>query len=139
MHYRGVQYTAKSELHVTVLDSAAGKACKAALKSGRTTERALADAFESQEWRMRRTGHFIELAESDEPEAKRSIIELLEIPAMDRFREQAARACGIDLPHAPPHVTLYVAGSTQGIPLPDDATLERLRRSEVPAEILGMT
>ncbi|MEO8160956.1 MAG: hypothetical protein ABI588_06020, partial [Arenimonas sp.] len=56
-----------------------------------------------------------------------SVIELLELPALNAFRREVGARLGETLPPAPAQVTLYLAGTETGIGLASDAEFERLR------------
>jgi hypothetical protein len=54
-------------------------------------------------------------------------VQLLEMPALARFRAGVGELLGEELPEAPAHVTLYVAGDPIGIGIASTADFERLR------------
>ena len=54
-------------------------------------------------------------------------------PGFAAFRAALGVRCGVALPDAVPHVTLYVAGKPTGIGLPDVAAFHRLRVKRVDA------
>lgn len=120
----------KHEFHVTVLGRAAGAAIAAAIGADR-----LAAAWHEHDWQLKRTGvcrllRRVQPAESGdggiEPVTAWSVIESIELPAMNAFRLAVARLARIELPEAPPHVTLYVAGDPGGIGVPDHTALAAL-------------
>lgn len=129
----------KREFHVTVLGRAVGAAIAAAIGDDR-----LAAAWHEQDWRLKRTGvcrllRRTQPADSrdgcSEPDTAWSVIESIELPAMAAFRLAVARLARIELPIAPPHVTLYVAGDPGGIGVPDHTALAALSvRMLTPAE-----
>jgi hypothetical protein len=129
----------KREFHVTVLGRAAGAAITAAVSADR-----LAAAWHEHDWRLKRTGvcrllRRLQPAESGdrgiEAVTAWSVIETIELPAMNAFRLAVARLARTELPIAPPHVTLYVAGDPGGIGVPDHTALAALTaRLLTPAE-----
>jgi hypothetical protein len=123
-------FAPKDELHVTVVGKTLGAALQVAIAAGRFGEGAVQRAFESQRWRLRRSGWRIRLrkpAAQDGDAAKESIIEPVALPAMARFHAALGDLLGVELPVPPPHVTLYVRGDAEGIGVADAATLARYR------------
>jgi len=91
--------------------------------------------FEAQDWSFRRSGEYL-LLRKREPARGRSrtvhsVIERLEMPAMAGFHRALGERLGLELPVPPPHVTLYVAGTGQGIGVPDEAAFRALRQPGV--------
>lgn len=118
--WQGPTLERKDECHVTVLNRARGNAAQEAL--GEVRVRRL---FEDQEWILHRTGIARLLRKPGKPDAF-SLIEDVHLPSLNRFREALSLAMRVDLPAAPPHVTLYTARKPEGIGVPDQATLARL-------------
>jgi hypothetical protein len=125
----------KTEFHVTVLGRAAGAALAAALESARIAPDALIDAWHQQDWRFKRSGRcrLLHRMLQADPIAGRSasiaawsVIETIDLPAMAAFRMVVSRLAGLELPEAPPHVTLLVAGDQAGIGIVDAAALAAL-------------
>lgn len=110
----------KDELHVTLLNRVCGNTARVAV--GETQVRRL---FEEQEWILNRTGDAGLLRKPDARDAF-SLIELVDLPALNAFRNALSLATSAALPEAPPHVTLYTVGKPGGIGLPDRQTLARL-------------
>ncbi len=135
----------KPEFHVTVLGRAAGAALMRALGDARIESERIAEIWRMQDWTVERTGPCLLLhrrrpsggaVSPNEPLEAWSVIQCIRLPAMAAFRETVARLAGLDLPEAPPHVTLYVAGDLSGIAVPDPSTLQELRvRALAPAEV----
>ncbi len=110
----------KNECHVTVLNRACGNAAREALGEARVRR-----LFEDQEWTLNRTGNARLLRKPGTRDAF-SLIEDVDLPSLNAFREAVSLAMSADLPAVPPHVTLYTARKPEGIGLPDQATLGRL-------------
>lgn len=110
----------KNECHVTLLNRACGNAARDAL--GEVRMRRL---FEHQEWTLNRTGDARLLRKPGTRDAF-SLIEDVDLPSLNAFREAVSLAMSADLPAVPPHATLYTARKPEGIGLPDQATLARL-------------
>jgi hypothetical protein len=123
----GHRFAPKQELHVTVVGKALGARLRAAIEGGRIDEAALRHEFAGQRWRLRRSGERVRLRKPAPDAAIESIIEPVALPAMARWHAWLGRALGEALPVPPPHVTLYVRGDAEGIGVPDEATLARLR------------
>ena len=116
----------KPEFHVTVLNREVAARLRAQEANG-VVGPALPELFAMQDWRWSLTGERW-LLRKDKPEGTaHSVIELLDMPALNRFRHHAGRAHAEKLPPTPAHVTLYVAGDPIGIGLADQEEFERLR------------
>jgi len=113
----------KSEAHLTLLDREATARVRQAC--GETLVR---EAFLAQDWSMQASGERW-LLRKDLPSGRtaHALIALLHAPGLSAFRAALGRRCGVELPEAVPHVTLYVAGKPTGIGLPDMASFHRLR------------
>lgn len=116
----GVRFEPKRELHVTVV----GKALGARLRE-RCDEGEVAAAFAAQDWSFQRTRCLLHLRRVVDGATEQSLIERIAQPAMAMFHAVLSRLLGEALPVPPPHVTLYVAGTDEGIGLPDEAALAR--------------
>lgn len=118
----------KRELHITLVGTRLGRELRTAADAGRIDTDAVRRAFEQQDWAWSRTGRRTLLHAPPKrrggPE-RHSLIEPLELPAMARFHGALGTLLDRELPVPPPHVTLYVAGTHQGIGLPDPETLAR--------------
>lgn len=113
----------KRELHVTLVGTRLGRELLAAAQAGRIDRDAVREAFEREDWRWARTGRTTLL----HAPPRHALIEHVDLPAMTRFHAALGRLLGRELPVPPPHVTLYVAGTGQGIGLPDPEALARYR------------
>ena len=118
--WQGPTLARKDECHVTVLNRACGNAARQALGEARVRR-----LLEDQQWIPHRTGNARLLRKPGRPDAF-SLIEDVHLPSLNRFREALSLAMRVDLPAAPPHVTLYTARKPEGIGVPDQATLARL-------------
>ena len=116
----------KREFHVTLLDRALGARVHVP-RAGGAPAAALPALFASLDWAWRATGERWLLLEAKPEGASHSVVELIDMPALARFREAVGERLGEPLPDAPPHVTLYVAGDPVGIGLASQADFERLR------------
>jgi hypothetical protein len=130
VEHAGLCFDPKSELHVTVVGRALGATLRAAIAAGRFDEGALRAAFATGRWRVRRSGRWLHLHRdaSADMAAADTLVEPVAVPAMARFHARLATLLGGPLPVPPPHVTLFIAGATEGIGVPDAATLASLRR-----------
>lgn len=118
----GVLLRIKDEFHVTLLDQADGSQILDVLD-----EAQVRTLFENDDWEISHTGNGVlirkEKTDTGAALVCHSLIELVKLPAMQRFRAKLANAAGIALPEAPPHVTLYTAGDPKGIGLPHEQAL----------------
>lgn len=119
----GVALGRKSEAHLTVLDR---EACAAVRNACREDEvRAL---FHAQAWTVAATGERWLLRKPlAAGKLAHSVVAIVRAPGLAAFRQALQAHCGVALPEALPHVTLYVAGKPTGIGVPDVAAFERLR------------
>ena len=136
----GIEFAPKRELHATLIGRALGRRLRSAIDRGALEFADVREMFEAQDWSFRRTDDYL-LLRKREPARGRSrtvhsVIELLEMPAMAGFHRALGERLGVELPVPPPHVTLYIAGTRQGIGVPDAAALQALRQRSVdPAEL----
>lgn len=120
----GVVFAPKRELHVTIV----GKALGARLVPH---EAEVAALFEPLDWSFRRTHRLVHVRRVVDGVVEQALVERIEQPAMAAFHGELARLLGAGLPVPPAHVTLYVAGTNDGIGLPDDETLARWAVGEI--------
>lgn len=137
----GVTFQPKRELHVTLIGRGLGQSLHG--EPGRRGFRvqSVREAFGRLEWNFSRTGQYLrlekrELAGRGRGRAIGAIIERIELPALAQFYDSLADLLGRKLAIPPPHVTLYTAGRSQGIAVPDVPTLQRLAVREVAASEL---
>ncbi|HET8819793.1 MAG TPA: hypothetical protein VFM73_09655 [Xanthomonadaceae bacterium] len=125
----GLTLHPKHELHITLVGTRLGKALRDAARSGAIDRDAVRTAFEREDWRWTRCGRRTLLhappSRGGGP-PRHALIEHVDLPAMPRFHAVLGTLLGRALPVPPPHVTLYVAGTDQGIGVPDPQTLARL-------------
>lgn len=130
----GITLHPKRELHITLVGTKLGRELQAAAEAGRIGRDAVREAFEREDWTWSPTGRRTRLqAPPRRPgnPQRHAVIEHVALPAMARFHAALGRLLGRELPVPPPHVTLYVAGTDQGIGLPDADTLA-LHRARIP-------
>jgi hypothetical protein len=124
--FDGLEFERKREFHVTVLDRETGRRLRTheARNRVRPTAREL---FEGEDWAWHPTGNKWLLREQRDEGIVHSIIELLDLPGLVRFRHNLGWAHGERLADPPAHVTLYVAGNDIGIGLASKEEFQRLR------------
>lgn len=113
-----IPFAPKRELHVTIV----GKALGARLVA---REAEVAALFEPLDWRFARTHRLVHLRRDVDGTTEQALVERIEQPAMAAFHHALSRLLGDALPVPPPHVTLYVSGTNDGIGLPDEQALAR--------------
>lgn len=117
-------YAPKRELHVTLIGSRLGSELNATFATAFLHEE-ITRAMAAREWRFERTGRLVELAYPSctagitncQAPSRRSVIELIDLPAMRGFHQTLGALLGRQLPVPPPHVTLYTAHDPGGIGL----------------------
>ena len=132
----GIAFAAKTELHITLIGSRLGRELYTTLAPEFLRDQ-LDQAFAAQDWEFSRSGRLVlltrraQMATTTQAVAptRRSIIELVELPAMRPFHQTLGRLLGRQLSVPPAHVTLYTAGDPRGIGLPDPARLRALGRA----------
>lgn len=128
LEVEGVVLGRKSEAHLTLLDATAAARVRACCPEG--SVRAL---FEAAPWGVAPTGERWLLGKRlPSGRTAHSVIELVDAPGLAAFRAGLGEAVGSVLPEPVPHVTLYVAGKTTGIGVPDVAAFHRLRLHRLP-------
>ena len=130
IEHAGIVFDPKPELHVTVVGRALGSLVRDAIAAGALGEGAVRAAFEAGRWRLRRSGWCLHLRRdaSAQKEAADTLVEPVALPAMARFHARLGALLGRPLPVPPPHVTLFVAGTREGIGVADGEALARMRR-----------
>ena len=126
----GIVLRPKRELHVTLVGRRLGRELQQAAHARRIAGTAVRAAFGELDWHWDRPGCRSLLRappETDTRGPRHAVVEHIALPAMARFHAALGALLGRALPVPPPHVTLYVAGTTRGIGLPDAATLARYR------------
>lgn len=122
----GVAFAPKRELHVTVIGTALGARLKAALR-----ETDVAALFAPLDWTFRRTHRVLHVRRDVDGAVAQTLIERIEQPAMAAFHDALSQRLGAPLPVPPPHVTLYVHGTAEGIGIPDEESLARWTVGEI--------
>lgn len=126
----GITLHPKRELHITLVGRRLGRELRAAADAGRIPSDAVRKAFEARDWTWTATGERTLLrapAKRRGDPARHALIEHVDLPAMAAFHADLGFLLGRTLPVPPPHVTLLVAGTRQGIGLPDPETLAAYR------------
>jgi len=122
----GVRYARKREFHVTLLDRETGTRLRTRELASAVRPR-IRELFEGEDWSWRPTEKRWLLREDQDGTCVHSIIELVDLPALARFRHNVGWAHGERLPPVPAHVTLYVAGNDSGIGLSSNDEFRKLR------------
>lgn len=131
----GRELLRKRDHHVTVMNRAWGSVAERAL--GAAT---LRDLFDGRDWALHEWGDLLLVhrppsVEEGKPEAW-SIVQVIDLPAMQSFLDAVARMAGLASRQAVHHVTRYVSGAAEGVELLDGATLaQRLVRTISPTEL----
>lgn len=123
LEVEGVVLGRKSEAHLTLLDREATRRVRSACPDPEA--RAI---FEAQDWSVSATGERWLLRKVLGPgRVAHSIVAIVRAPGLAAFRQAIGERCGLQLPDAPAHVTLYVSGKPTGIGVPDVDAFRRLR------------
>jgi hypothetical protein len=129
----GRAFAPKRELHLTLVGRALGDELRAVL--GDRLDAATRPAFEALDWSFERSGRRlrIERPGADAGEARASVIEPVELPALDFFYRWLGELLGRELAVPPAHVTLYTHPAGKGIGIPNRRSLRAWSKGEVPA------
>jgi hypothetical protein len=123
----GLTLTRKHEFHLTLLDRSEAQRAAASI-----SDQQLLDLIHGLDWEAQPDGLPWLIRDQRRGGGWRySVIQLVELPALARFRDAIAAACLHDLPAMPAHVTLYVAGDPVGIGLGSHARFEALRQRQL--------
>lgn len=133
----GMAFARKRELHATIVGHGLGARLCGAMSASREVHDRVQHAIDTLDWSWQRGLDWRLLETSGDGARRRTVIELIDLPAMAAFHHAIARLLGDTLPVPPPHVTLYTAGGAKGIGLPNPAALARLQLRDVTADELG--
>ena len=122
----GLVLTRKREFHVTLLDRALGARLHTPAPGGTLALRVPA-LFAGLDWQWRRSGERWLLRETREGADVHTVSEMLDMPALEAFRQAIARWLDEPVAPTPAHVTLYLSGTRFGIGLSSLAEFKRLR------------
>jgi len=130
----GREFAPKQELHVTLVGRELGAALRAAL--GDRLDAATRPAFEALDWSLARGGPRVLIekprrGDDGTPGTVASVIELVELPALDFFYHWLGQLLGRELAVPPAHVTLYTHRKAGGIGIPNLRSLRAWSRGEV--------
>jgi hypothetical protein len=123
----------KHEFHLTLLSGG-----EAGALAARMPEAAWREAFDALDWRARWQATAELLHEPRADGDRWSVIQHLELPALNAWRRALAAASDLALPDTLPHVTLMVAGSPRGIGLPSLAEHAARRVRALTADELAL-
>ena len=134
----GITFLPKAELHVTLIGSQLGRELHATF-AAHFLRAYLDGAFSSRDWQFVPGGPLLLLAQRvrdrETPDAgefsRASIIELIQLPAMQSFHRELGRLLGRQLAVPPPHVTLFTANDPRGISVSSPERLRALTVREV--------
>lgn len=144
----GLHFVPKPELHVTLIGRALGQQLLASPGERRYRTLVARTAFESLDWSFARTGPLLRLekhgAEGGPDDRMGALIELVELPAMAEFHRQLGLLLGRELQVPPPHVTLYTAGKSKGVGVPNanalrEFTVREFRQAELVPDTCRVT
>lgn len=132
----GRAFAPKEELHITLVGRELGAELRDVL--GDRLESATRPAFEALDWSHARTGRRLLVERPDTtdeggPGLVASVIELVELPALDFYYRWLGELLGRQLAVPPPHITLYTHRKAKGIGIPTRQSLRAWSRREVSA------
>jgi hypothetical protein len=124
----GETFTPKDELHITIIGSTLGDHILQKLRQLNQSDRLLQETFENFDWSYETTGPVHMLSRRTGVEYQKSVILLVDMPAMTDFYNALK---SIDLiteatPVPPAHITMYTRNCPVGIGVPNPDVLETL-------------
>ena len=130
----GRSYAPKDELHITLVGRELGNELRRAL--GDRLDAATRPAFEALDWSYARSGERLWIEKQETGDDGRqgtvaSVIELVELPALDYFYRWLGELLGRQLPVPPAHITLYTHRKAKGIGIPTRGRLRAWSRGPV--------
>jgi hypothetical protein len=126
LEFEDLVFSRKREFHVTLLDRETGRHLRS-LEARNEVRPTMRELFEGEDWAWRPADKRWLLHEHKDGVDVHSIIELVDMAGLTRFRHNVGRVHAERLPPVPAHVTLYVAGDDVGIGLASEAEFRRLR------------
>lgn len=130
VRYNGKTFQPKDELHITILSNGTAEALKEHLDGHPGDFDLVQGHINHTGWVFKKEARYYHVVEDPGME---TIIQMVEVQALDAFLESLAHIIGRELPKPPTHVTLYTMGVERGIALPDQETFDRLVQEEVSA------
>jgi hypothetical protein len=128
----GREFAPKDELHVTLVGRALGDELRHVL--GERRDAATRPAFEALDWSYRRSGRGVLVERpgaGDGMRATATVIEPIEMPALDFYYRWLGSLLGRELAVPPAHITLYTLDGARGIGIPSMRSLRTWSRGEV--------
>lgn len=124
----GEIFTAKEELHITVIGTEVGLILQKKIQQEQSDDKLLKKIFEAIDWSFRSAGPVHMLSRTKDSSEQKSIIMLLEMPALCEFYGQLKYHGFIarETPVPPPHVTLYTRNGASGIGVASNEALKLL-------------
>ena len=128
----GRRFEPKQELHVTLVGRELGEELRRVL--GDRLDTATRPAFEALDWTIERGGERLIVEKPGTADDGRhatvaSVIELVELPALDFYYRWLGGLLGRQLAVPPAHVTLYTHGKAKGIGIPAARSLRSWARA----------
>ena len=132
-------FTAKDELHVTLMGSEIGLIIQDKIKHDQKIARLLEKTFEKIDWSYKQTGPVHMLSRSEGDVVEKSVIMLIEMPGVTKFYDQlkSLGLIALETPVPPPHVTMYTQNCHLGIGVPNDDALNILSRETLSVNALN--
>jgi hypothetical protein len=130
----GRDFRPKDELHVTLVGRALGEELRHVL--GDRRDAATRPAFEALDWSFQRSGRGLLIEKPGSAGdggrvAKATVIEPIELPALDFYYRWLGGLLGRELPVPPAHITVYTLDGARGIGIPTVRSLRAWSRREV--------
>ncbi|MBT8134808.1 MAG: hypothetical protein KJO03_09875 [Gammaproteobacteria bacterium] len=125
----GIYFTAKEELHVTLVGEKVGTILQNKIRQNSTSSEVLEHAFDDIDWSFNRSGPIHILSRFNKKRIlQKSVIMLIDMPGVTKFY-QRLKSLGLisgKTPVPPAHVTLYTYNCSLGIGVPSNKVLASL-------------
>lgn len=138
--YLRVKFQPKDEVHITVIGKALAKEISELAKRMPEIRTTIRKAIDETDWSYKKINKFYHVSKEKEKEDEEgnprilhaeSIIQMVEVPQIEKFFEKLASILGHKIEIPPTHVTLYTVGDHKGIGIPDNIAFTRYVEREV--------
>lgn len=133
VRYQERIFAPKQELHITVIGRPGATVLLEFLSQHPERLPAVQELVEQTDWRF---GKRRELYHVQKEPGVETIIQMVELPALEAFFQAVNGLLGQELPLPPAHVTQYMRGTETGIGLPTQAAFAAQARAQVTPEAL---
>lgn len=138
--YLRVKFQPKDEVHITIIGKALAREISELAKRKPEIRFKIQKAIDETDWSYKKINKFYHVSKDKEKEDEEgnprivhaeSIIQMVEVPQVEKFIEKLESILGHKIEIPPTHVTLYTVGDHRGIGIPDSSAFTRYVEREV--------